>query len=138
MATEFIAAVDMVDLLVSRYEFQYSNFIRDIKPNSRVSDYQKHLRQAMKKCDVMLMVIGSEWADHDDSGSPTLIRPSDPALVEMKVAFDLDIPVIVVLVDNARLPMAGKLLTSLQRLKCVCQVRLRRDTYFKRDIAKLF
>lgn len=81
------------------------------------SDFRKHISDSVGKCDVLLVIIGNNWATAiDDSGQRRLDDPSDFVRLEVESALGRGIPVIPVLVGNAQIPAPNDLPESLREL----------------------
>ena len=81
------------------------------------TDFVAHLNSQVAECDVLLVVIGSNWLGlKDESGGRRLDNPDDFVAIEIAAALDRDIRVIPVLVDGTRMPKASELPESLKPL----------------------
>ena len=68
-------------------------------------DFRKHINRAVGECNILLAVIGDAWIDAaTDDGHRRIDSPSDYVRLEIESALKRDIPVVPVLVDNARIP----------------------------------
>jgi hypothetical protein len=81
-------------------------------------DFVDRITEAVADCDVLLVVIGPEWATlPDDRGRPRLSNPEDYVRLEVETALRTpDITVIPVLVRGARMPRPDDLPESVQAL----------------------
>ena len=81
-------------------------------------DFKPALRDAVGKCDIMLVVMGPDWLDTADpaSGARRLDNPDDWVLTEIAEALSRGIAVIPVLVRGASLPAADRLPTEIRGL----------------------
>src|SRR3954453_23970807 len=73
-----------------------------IKPGT---DFIRAIRSEVSDCDVLLAVIGPQWATVTDAhGQRRVDDPNDWVIEEIRTALKRDIPVIPVLVDGATMP----------------------------------
>jgi hypothetical protein len=80
-------------------------------------NFIKVLRDEVAKCDVLLAVIGPNWATIlDKNGKRRLDDKNDFVRIEIATALTRDIPVIPVLLDNAELPKPEQLPPDLEEL----------------------
>jgi TRAP-type mannitol/chloroaromatic compound transport system substrate-binding protein len=98
------------------------------------SDFRRLLDQHVKQCEVMLVIIGSNWLDcTDESGRRRLDDQNDFVRLEIAMALKRRIAVVPVLVDNARLPRSKELPKDLRTLVDRQAAILRHET-FARDV----
>ena len=68
-------------------------------------DFRSVLQETTASCDVMLVLIGRNWADaRDDGGRVRLENPTDYVRLEIELALKRDIAVTPVLVQGAHMP----------------------------------
>jgi formylglycine-generating enzyme required for sulfatase activity len=68
-------------------------------------DFRSVLRETTASCDLMLVLIGRNWADAKDEGGRTrLENPADYVRLEIEAALKRNIPVTPVLVQGAHMP----------------------------------
>ena len=80
-------------------------------------DYRVFLQEKVSECDVLLAVIGDDWLDvRDVHGKRRLDHDNDFVRIEIEAALQRNILVIPVLVENARMPAAHELPTSMHQL----------------------
>jgi hypothetical protein len=78
-------------------------------------DFQKHIDSAVGQCDLVLAVIGTNWAG--EAGAQRRIdNPEDFVRVEIEAALNRDIPVIPILIDRTQMPTKADLPPSIARL----------------------
>lgn len=81
------------------------------------TNFTEALRSAVGGCDVLLAMIGPEWAHAKDAeGKVRLEDPSDWVRTELATALSRNIPVIPVLVGGALLPKTTALPEDLRKL----------------------
>ena len=80
-------------------------------------DFRKAIEDGVTKCDVLLVIIGTEWLDaKDQHGVRRLTDPLDYVRIETSFALKRDIRVIPVLVRGAKMPNAEQLPEELKEL----------------------
>lgn len=100
-------------------------------------DFVGVLQRQVAACDVLLAVIGRNWLRaRDDGGRPRLENPDDFVRIEIASGLSQGKRVIPVLVDEARMPIAGELPEDLTPLARRNAVRIAHDR-FKDDAERL-
>jgi hypothetical protein len=100
-------------------------------------DFVEALETAVGSCDVLLAVIGREWATSvDRSGRRRLDDPNDFLRLEIATALERNVRVIPVLVEDAPMPTVDVLPEALARLTRRQAVELR-DTRWDSDVDDL-
>jgi|GEM_PF-4959516 len=110
--------------------------VDDIPPGA---DFRKVLENEVGRADVLLVIIGRQWATvADEHGQKRLDDPNDFVRIEIETSLRReDMLTIPVLVDNAPMPDADQLPDSLQELRYRNAVPVRNDPDFNRDITRL-
>lgn len=81
------------------------------------TDFRKNISDAVGECDILLALIGDEWVSAaDEQGNPRLFDPYDTVRIEIESALARNIPVIPVLVGEAKMPKITEIPSSLQDL----------------------
>jgi TIR domain len=102
------------------------------------ADFRKQLSNAVGRCDVCLVVIGSQWINAiDDTGKRRLDDPKDFVRIEVESALQREIPVIPLLVRGAKMPKEEDLPESLRELANRQGTPVRHDPDFHRDVDRL-
>ena len=98
--------------------FGEDNVFMDVDTIDLGHDFKPALREAVGKCDIMLVVIGPDWLDAADpaSGARRLENPNDWVATEIAEALTRSIAVIPVLVRGAALPPRERLPTEIRGL----------------------
>jgi formylglycine-generating enzyme required for sulfatase activity len=78
-------------------------------------DFREHIDAAVGQCDVVLAVIGMKWAWKTKT-QRRLDDPRDFVRIELESALNRNLPVIPILIDEARMPSEADLPPSLARL----------------------
>ena len=100
------AAGRLVDRLAQI--FPRDQLFMDIDAIEPGLDFEEVINEKLEACDVMLAVIGPNWAtSRDESGALRLEDPDDFVRLEIAAALKRDIRVIPVLVDGAKIPEGG-------------------------------
>ncbi|MBN2271461.1 MAG: protein kinase, partial [Sedimentisphaerales bacterium] len=81
------------------------------------ADFRNQILQAIRRCDVLLAVIGQRWAGMGEDGSRRIDDPQDLVRVEIETALAEGTPLIPILVDRMPLPPEENLPISLQPLR---------------------
>jgi hypothetical protein len=93
-------------------------------------DFREYIASNVGQCDVLLAIIGDQWAGElDEQGKRRIDSPSDFVRIEIESALKRKIPVIPVLVDKMEMPSKDDLPPSLQKLvyRNATEVRAGRD-----------
>jgi hypothetical protein len=106
------------------------------------ADFRQYIESVVSECDVMLVVIGGAWLSQvtDSDRSAAMRRIDDPhdlVRIEIETALRRDIPVIPLLVNNARVPRPEDLPPPIQNLGYRQFLPVGNDQSFDRDIARL-
>jgi len=81
------------------------------------TDFRKNISDAVGECDILLALIGDEWVSvADEQGNQRLSDPADTVRIEIESALARNIPVIPVLVGEAKMPTITEIPSSLQDL----------------------
>jgi uncharacterized membrane protein HdeD (DUF308 family) len=98
-------------------------------------DFRKHIREALKRCDLMIAIIGPHWAALNEQGQSRLIDETDWIRIEIEAALAKDVPVIPVLVNGAPMPKPRELPETMQDLafRQAAPLDMRRDFHTHMD-----
>lgn len=97
--------------------FGPENVFMDVAGIQPGADFRKAIESSVANCGVLLAVIGPIWATLSDAnGQRRLEAPNDYVALEIANALARDIPVIPVLVHDARMPQPGQLPDALKLL----------------------
>ncbi|WP_314220434.1 toll/interleukin-1 receptor domain-containing protein [Streptomyces zaehneri] len=100
-----------------RHEFGAQAVFRDQRSLPEGLDYRKQLERGVRKCDLLLAVMGSRWASVRDGADRRFIDDEqDWVRREIALALADETPVIPVLIDDARLPSASELPDEIRLL----------------------
>jgi TolB-like protein len=101
------------DRLVAR--FGDSSVYMDINDIPFGSDFRLHIQDALARSQVLIAIVGPQWRGECAGGGPRISEPADPVRVEIETALRKAIPIIPLLVGNARMPAADELPDSLRK-----------------------
>src|ERR1700679_3009444 len=97
--------------------FSRSAIFMDVDAMRPGLDFVKQLEEQVSKCDVLLAIIGPNWAKAaDEKGQRRLDSDRDYVRIEIASALKREIPVIPVLVNGAVMPPEGDLPDDLKPL----------------------
>lgn len=119
--------------------FGESSIFKDVDDMPPGADFRQVLNAAVDRCDVLLVVIGSNWLNtQDEQGNRRLDQSGDFVRLEIETALaNRRTVVIPVLVDNAPMPNERELPPSLRELAYKHAVVVRDDPDFHHDATRL-
>jgi len=80
-------------------------------------DFRGALQKTLESCDLMLVLIGKDWAEvKDEEGRPRLHNPGDFVRLEIEAALKRDIVVTPILVQGAHMPAPEQLPADIRDL----------------------
>lgn len=124
------------------HEFGASSISKDVNKKRDISrpdapNPRGEVEWAINRCDVMLVIIGNHWV-MDRQGNRHMTNLQDPVLQELSFAFlRKDLPIIPVLIDNAKFPSEAKLEMVLRPLAMKNAAIVRDGEDFERDMMHL-
>lgn len=125
----------LADALVQ--EFGPKNVFQDVAAIGPGRDFASAIEDALGDSEVVLVVIGPKWlAASGPSGKARLHEPGDYVRTELATALSLDVPVVPVLINGAKLPTVAELPDELGPLAHRQAVVLR-DESWRRDVDAL-
>ncbi|MFZ4685202.1 MAG: TIR domain-containing protein [Hyphomonadaceae bacterium] len=105
----------MYDRLTKR--FGKKSVFMDIDAIPLGEDFRDYLRLQIRKCNLVLVVIGSGWLDEQDAtGARKLDIETDPVRLEIEIALQEGIRLIPVLIGNTPMPRSDQLPKPLEPL----------------------
>jgi hypothetical protein len=119
--------------------FGKENVFKDVDVIPPGSNFVEVLETELRKCNVLLVVIGSKWVNiADKDGNRRLENPEDFVRIEVERGLNRpDMLVIPVLVDSAGVPSPAELPDSLDKIASLQVVQVRHDPDFHRDMTRL-
>jgi TIR domain len=125
----------LYDRLVQRLgEARVFMDVDSIKPGQ---DWTEAISHAVAQCGLMLVLIGHEWAQVRTGSSARISDTDDYVRLEIEAAFDQDIPIIPVLLEDATMPGQADLPETLVKLSHLQAMRVRHES-FRSDSTTLF
>lgn len=122
--------------------FPSAGIFLDVEKISIGSDFASHINKHLAESDVALVVIGLNWlGDSSAVYANRLHVPDDFVRIELEVAIKMNVPLIPILVDGARMPRVEelpehlKILTQRQALE-IDHKRFRQDIQLLIDVLK--
>ncbi len=100
-----------------------SQVFSDVQPAESGGDVVQAVKEVVASCDVVLVVIGDGWLNGRDGSNP-LENAEDSVRLEVETAFDADIKVVPILIEDAEMPTSRQLPPSLDRLARQGPIRL--------------
>jgi hypothetical protein len=98
-------------------EFGPEHIFRDVESIAAGEDFLERILAALHQAKLMIVVIGPRWLDaHDAAGARRLECPDDYVRLEIRSALGMELPLIPVLVDGARVPRITELPEDLKPL----------------------
>jgi hypothetical protein len=97
-------------------EFGKQHVFMDVDAIPMGMDFRNVLEVAVRKADVMLVLIGPTWLTSRSEDGRRLDNPNDFVRMEIEYALRADVPVVPVLIDEAAMPQPGQLPESLRQL----------------------
>lgn len=124
-------------------DFGSENVFEDVEQLPAGADFREELTRQITLRDVMLVIIGQQWASitHEEgekAGTPRLLDPDDYVRIEIEAGLAReDMLVIPVLVDDANMPTEAELPPDLRELQFRNAVKIRHNPYFNDDTCRL-
>src|SRR3954470_427793 len=107
-----------------RHRLPRSSVFMDIDSIPYGVDFEAHIKDEIKKCDVVLVLIGDNWLD-EIGGRRRIDDPTDFVRLEIENALsEATVRVLPVLVEGARMPNSSELPASLSRLARVNAIEI--------------
>jgi hypothetical protein len=89
----------------------------DIDSNPIGVDYRAHIDESLKRCELLLAVIGRQWLGPGEVGARRIDDPSDLVRLEVSTALAQGIRVVPLLIDDTQMPASEKLPEDLRSIK---------------------
>ena len=127
----------LFDLLSSRFDAERVYFDVDVIPFG--VDFRTHIQGYLKNTGVLLALIGPRWISPEWNrklhlfGSPRV----DYVVSEIRSAIDEGVPIVPVLIDNARMPPERALPREIRVLSSLNAATISSGRNFKADVADL-
>lgn len=102
------------DKLVAYYGAD--NVFMDISNTPFGIDFREHIAEVFSEGDILVALIGREWAGPAGDGSRRIDRANDMVRIEVETALQRKIPLIPVLIDDAPMPQPSDLPLTMEAL----------------------
>jgi hypothetical protein len=89
----------------------------DIDSNPIGVDYRVHIDESLKRCELLLAVIGDHWLGPGEVGARRIDDPGDLVRLEVSSALKQGIRVVPLLIDDTLMPSPEQLPEDLRSLK---------------------
>lgn len=118
-----------------RDHFGRDSVMMDIDSIPYGLDFRKHIKESLKRCDIMLAIIGPRWTALNEEGQSRLTEETDWIRIEIEAALAKDVPLIPVLVNGAAMPRPKDLPETMQDLafRQAAPLDMRRDFHTHMD-----
>lgn len=100
-------------------------------------NFRERIREALKTCDVVLVMIGKHWLGDDTPGGGRIRDAKDWVRLEVSTAFAENVPVLPVQVQGAALPTQEELPDELSELPDIQAASLEAGREFNRHVEDL-
>lgn len=116
--------------------FGHRAIFKDVDSIPLGVDFKRYLEKQVEQCNVLLAVIGKSWLKKR-AGKRRLDDPKDYVRIEIASALQRGIPVIPLMVSNARMPAEADLPDDLSNLVFRNFLQIRSDPDFHNDVNRL-
>lgn len=117
--------------------FSKDTIFKDFNTITPGADFVESIENALETCDVLLVLIDENWMTIEDKkGNRRIKDPNDFVRLEIAVALKRNIPVIPILFENAKLPLADELPEDLKNLAQRQSIEIGK-TRFESDVKRL-
>jgi TIR domain len=102
--------------IVDRLEahFGKGSVFLDIEDTPAGVDFREHIELVIEQCDVLLALIGPQWAGPIGTSQPRIFDKTDSVRIEIEAALRRNIPIIPILIDRSPMPTPQQLPQSLK------------------------
>lgn len=123
--------------LVDRYG--RDAIFRDIDSIQPTENFKKRIGRALRECEFVVAVIGPSWLGPSREGPARIHATNDWVRIEIETALQLDLPLLPILVEDARMPEAESLPASLREITEINALPLASGgARFHEDLDRLF
>ena len=117
--------------------FGHENVFFDVKSIALGDDWLEVVEDRIRKCEILLLPIGSQWLTiKDKKGQTRLTNPRDPLRLEIEAAIRAKLRIIPLLIAGTEMPEEDQLPGELRRLANYNAFDLRHAS-FDRDVEDL-
>ena len=122
----------LYDRLVQHYG--RNAVFKDVDSIPLGSNFKQYIDSVIKKCDLVIVVIGDRWLGSEGETRRRIDDPRDLVRIEIESALQRAIPVVPLLVQNTSMPSEADLPSSLQELAYRNGMSIRHDPHFHADV----
>lgn len=113
-----------------------SNVFMDVDTIEPGMDFIEEIEKTIAKCNIFLVLIGSQWLTTMDNHGKRLDNPDDFVRNEIELALERDVRIIPVLVDGAAMPTLQELPSPLKPLSRRNAIEISNNR-FNSDVTRL-
>ena len=121
------------------WEFGYYSAFLDVESLPAGNAWEPILIEQASCCTMMLAIIGNDWlTSTDKDGNQRLFQDKDFVRLELSIALArANVPVIPILIQDAKMPERNKLPENIQALVGRQILELRSGVHFRKDVQAL-
>lgn len=114
-----------------------NNVYKDIDNIPYGVDFREHIMNSIENCDVVLVLIGSQWLTiSDENNNLKIFNQNDLVRLEVETAITNNIKLIPLII-NTKMPIADDLPSSIKSLSYRNGIAIRPSPDYERDLLKL-
>jgi len=125
----------IADHLAAR--FGAETLFKDVDSIDYGADFRAVIADTLRKCEVVLAIIGPDWAAKKQSGERRIDDPNDYVRLELRSALEHAVPIIPLLIGDAEMPNADSLPEDLRPVAYLNAIKIRPDPDFRGDMERL-
>jgi hypothetical protein len=111
-------------------EFGDNSLFIDVESIPPGVDFVERLTCEIAQCDLLVVVIGSRWLDiRDKDGANRLADPADWVRVEVRSALASEIPILPILLGDAKMPHSSELPDDIKNLTRFNAINVRHSSF---------
>jgi hypothetical protein len=97
-------------------------------------DFRQHINRVVKDSDLIIAVVGPEWAGFSRAGHTRIHDATDPVRLEIESGLQSGVPIVPVLIDGARMPAPDDLPESIRKFSYLNAARVDAGRDFHSDM----
>ena len=111
---------------------------RDVTSIPYGEPFREYIKNAVKECSLLLVILGSEWLNiRGETGVRRLDEDDDPVRLEIEEAIRYGMPILPVLVQEARMPRVTQLPASIATLSGINGIQVASGRDFPKHMQDL-